>query len=328
MSGATSYKWLVRAAIGVALVPALSTQASASSVPVTVPVPIAGGGGGLGHGAGSAGMGNRGIEVNLTWGDDGQPAAVINSGQGGHQSGGGGSTISGGGSGGGGAGAQSDWIVRQISSVNPVVNAIVNPGAGDVCLPQAGGGFYELWYAPAAGQPTYVRNVCTAPGPAPAGAPAGTLGPPLPPPPPPPPPPSLQEIRALVDFPVPVVGVNPDGDGLTGLETWCWYGGETQVSVSTSLRGYTITGSAEAVRFAWAMGDGATYASTGPGSEASPAARHTYEAKDDYALGLTVAWSGTFAFSGFGISESGSLGEAAVSATRPYHVVEVRAVRR
>ncbi len=43
---------------------------------------------------------------------------------------------------------------------------------------------------------------------------------------------------------------------------------------------------------------------------------------------MQVVWEGSYDFSGFGVSDSGSLGSVTVTRSRDYHVVEARAVRR
>ncbi|MGH9189974.1 MAG: PKD domain-containing protein [Acidimicrobiales bacterium] len=126
------------------------------------------------------------------------------------------------------------------------------------------------------------------------------------------------------------VGVDPVGDGLTGLETWLWAEVPTAlVSVAAGLRGFTGQASATAVRFRWAMGDGATYTSTTPGSRESPAARHIYQSKGDYTMALTITWRGSFAATRNGVAAPpANLGEVEVPYQRTYHVVEARGVRQ
>jgi len=75
------------------------------------------------------------------------------------------------------------------------------------------------------------------------------------------------------------------------------------------------------------MGDGTTHTTTQPGSQANPAAKHTYETREEYPLALDVTWEGSWSISGWGINETGlDLGAIAVHNERNYHVIEVRSV--
>lgn len=166
---------------------------------------------------------------------------------------------------------------------------------------------------------------CELPGQA---GPAGT-------PTPPPTPPSPAEVWRKVPLPTPGLGINPDGEGLTGLETWLWSTNPGPVAAQTSIRGYTTTATATPVRWVWQMWrDGDTpnlnpnprVESADPGSAASPAATYTYETKGDYTVTLTVWWAGDFTFTGFGVSQRESLGDTSREASRLYHVIEVVSV--
>jgi len=144
---------------------------------------------------------------------------------------------------------------------------------------------------------------------------------------PPPPPPTPAEVWAQVPLNKAAVGVNPKGEGVTGLPTWFWYeGGTGGVSLHLSLRGYSLTVQAQPYRFAWTTGDGASGGASQPGSPDKPAFTHTYQTRGDYQLAMTVSWAGSYSFSGYGISQTGSLGSVTVQASRPYHVYEVRSV--
>jgi hypothetical protein len=166
---------------------------------------------------------------------------------------------------------------------------------------------------------------CEVPGQAgPAGTPA-----------PPPTPPSAAEVWRRVPLPTPVLGINPDGKGLTGLKTWLWSTNPGPVTAQTSIRGYTTTATATPVRWVWNMwkagetpnlNPNPRVESANPGSETSPAATYVYETKGDYTITLTVWWSGEFSFTGFGVSQRESLGDTSREASRPYHVIEVVSV--
>ncbi len=150
-------------------------------------------------------------------------------------------------------------------------------------------------------------------------------------PPPPPPPPSPDEVWQFVPLAEAGLGINPIGDGLTGLETWLWNEGTASaVSVAPTLRGYDLVVEARPVLYRWDMGEDprAVYSSPSPGSEGQPAASHVYETKGDYEVVMEVVWEGSYEFSGFGVSNRGSLGSVTVTRSRDYHVAEARAVRR
>jgi hypothetical protein len=143
--------------------------------------------------------------------------------------------------------------------------------------------------------------------------------------------PSVGEILSVFrsqHIPIPVVGVSPGERGLTGLETWYWYPGTSDVSVGFGIRGFAITAAARATTFRWSTGDGAVLQSSRPGSPAAPSAEHTYRTKSSgYPVSLSMVWAGTYTWSGFGDSGSGSLGPVTVTGeTHPYPVAEVRSV--
>ena len=146
---------------------------------------------------------------------------------------------------------------------------------------------------------------------------------------PPPPPPTPAEVWARVPLNKATLGVSPRGEGVTGFPTWFWYEGGTEgVSLNLGLRGYSLTVQAKPYRFTWTTGDGASGGSSHPGSPDKPAFTHTYQTRGDYRLTMTVSWAGTYSFSGYGISQTGSLGSVTVEASRAYHVYEVRGVLR
>lgn len=146
-------------------------------------------------------------------------------------------------------------------------------------------------------------------------------------PPPPPAPPTMAEITALAQAEVraPTVGVSPPGDGLTGLETWYWYEGQSQVSVETSIRGYAVTATMTPTHYFWQTGE-ELLGSPVPGSSSVPAAYWTYQTKNDYRVFVQVVWDGTWAFEGFGATASGDLATIRATGARDYTVNEVRSV--
>ena len=150
----------------------------------------------------------------------------------------------------------------------------------------------------------------------------GTPEPPMPPE-----PPSYDEVWDEAPIPPPSFSVSPNERGLTGLETWLWADPTSAASVSASIRGYTATANARTASYRWILGDGTVATSTGPGSEQDPAVRYVYERRDTYTITLEVIWTGTFTFEGNGVPLlSDDLGEASLSESRPYNVVEIRSV--
>lgn len=149
--------------------------------------------------------------------------------------------------------------------------------------------------------------------------------------------PPPQEIWDRVPLPVPSWGISPAINGMTGLPTWLWdaNGGEP-VTASVALGGFTATTTAKPVRYEWRMWDGADAAnrnpgqavvSAVPGSESKPAGSYTYETKGDFTVTQTITWTGTSTFTGPGVDQVVDLGTTTTSATRIYHVIEVRGVR-
>jgi hypothetical protein len=129
-------------------------------------------------------------------------------------------------------------------------------------------------------------------------------------------------------IPRPRVRLSPGLRGLTGLETWYWYPGGSNVSVRFGAPGFAITASARATGFRWSTGDGVVLTSGRAGSDTAPAARHVYRTKSaGYPVALSMVWTGRYTWSGFGDSGSGPLGPVTVTGgTQPYPAAEVRSV--
>ncbi|MGH9164283.1 MAG: hypothetical protein ACRDZW_02070 [Acidimicrobiales bacterium] len=106
---------------------------------------------------------------------------------------------------------------------------------------------------------------------------------------------------------------------------------------SVDLGGFTAAATARPVKYEWKMWDPEDQPTSNPqplvtsrvaGTEATPAATFTYETKGDFSLSLTVTWAGTYTFTGPGVNEVVDLGTTTTTASRPYHVIEVRGTRR
>jgi hypothetical protein len=150
-------------------------------------------------------------------------------------------------------------------------------------------------------------------------------------------PPAPEEIWEDVPLPVPDWGLNPSGNGLTGLETWLWDpNGGAPVTATVTLGGFTATATAWPVRWEWRMwerGDTPNVnphplvVSTSPGSQEWPAGKYMYETNGEYTLTHTVVWAGSYSFFGPGVSETVDLGTTTTSSSRRYQVISVRGAR-
>lgn len=168
-------------------------------------------------------------------------------------------------------------------------------------------------------------------------APEGTT----PGPPPPPPPPTAEEMFDLVPIPTPAWGVSPQGDGLTGLQTWLWdTNGAGSRTVTATIRGWTATATASPNRWQWTMYEPgqpapagsrsnppAAVSATSPGSQAAPATEFRYETPGEYTLTLRVTWTGSYTYTRPGFSPTTSpLGSSTREATRGYTVASISPV--
>jgi hypothetical protein len=144
-------------------------------------------------------------------------------------------------------------------------------------------------------------------------------------------PPTIGEIWDAVALSAPNVGVSPANEGVTGLETRLWAANpRTDVAVSVTLDGFTVTGTAHLVGYSFDFGDGDAITTTTAGDARAPAARHVYETKGAYALRIAALWRGQFVMSGPGITTPVpvDLRTAQLTTTRSYRVVEIRSVLR
>jgi hypothetical protein len=144
-----------------------------------------------------------------------------------------------------------------------------------------------------------------------------------------PPIPTIGEIwrAALRQITPPGIGVNPRPQGLTGLETWLWYDGPTELQVSTSIGPWVITGTARISDVTFDMGDGHPVTAHRSGSEAEPAARYVYETKGTYRIQVSARWTASFVLSGPGLlGRSTPMGSAVLRSSREYPVQEVRSL--
>ena len=160
----------------------------------------------------------------------------------------------------------------------------------------------------AAGQPT--SGSAGAPPDAPAGAST-----------PAPPPTAGEALATCPATPAPQIGHDPYERGLTGLETYLWASAQGPASSRVSIRGYAVTCTVTPVRWRFTTGDGGAYdADEHGGPQPEQAATHVYrrqnEPGEDYELTVAVTWER--------VTNYGS-DTTTVGASKPYHVVEVRA---
>lgn len=134
------------------------------------------------------------------------------------------------------------------------------------------------------------------------------------------PPPSVEEALATCPTPAePVIGRNPDPEGLTGLETYLWAQAQEAQTASGAVRGYAVRCTVTPVRWTWDSGDGASYTRERPGGpHPDHAAEHVYETKGEYTQTLTVVWQARTAYGSGTVTRRSSVA---------YKVIEVRSVR-
>ncbi|MGH8985043.1 MAG: hypothetical protein ACRDY6_14365, partial [Acidimicrobiia bacterium] len=136
-----------------------------------------------------------------------------------------------------------------------------------------------------------------------------------------PPVPTIGEIwrAALRDITRPALGINPRPTGLTGLETWLWYEGPSELGVSASIGAFTVTGTAHLREVTFDMGEGETVTATEPGSATSPAARYVYETKGTYEIVVTATWEADLVLSGPGLpARPTPIGSAVLRSSESY----------
>jgi PKD domain len=145
---------------------------------------------------------------------------------------------------------------------------------------------------------------------------------------PPPPPPSPAEVWTQVPLPQAALSVNPARVGLTQLASWFWVtGAGAPVTVSVVVGGYSVTTTATPVAYQWSFGDGATATTYLPGGPDDPSVTHTYHFKGTYIVNLSIAYAGTYSYSGPGGTGTAALGQYVQPVvSTPYVVQEVRSV--
>jgi hypothetical protein len=153
-------------------------------------------------------------------------------------------------------------------------------------------------------------------------------------PPPAPPPPTAGDVLDTAPLPSPEVGFDPGTDGIVQLPTWFWLkndpAGVNFTVGPISVGGYSVVLTVHPVAYYWSFGDGQTatsHTAGGPGSAAAASTVHTYLEKGTYVVGVSVAWQGSYTFSGYGFSQTVPLGPVdQTPSVHDYIVQEVRSV--
>ena len=133
--------------------------------------------------------------------------------------------------------------------------------------------------------------------------------------------PTFEEAWAGTHIPPADVHTDPASRGITGLETRIWTTGPTMIAIATSIRGYTITGTATLDHYEISV-DG------GPPARADND-RFTFETKGMHKITVAAVWRGRASISGHELNppvDLGDIGTAIVSSDRDYQVNEIRSV--
>ncbi len=150
------------------------------------------------------------------------------------------------------------------------------------------------------------------------------------PPAPPPPPvlPTLEEVWRSAQLPTPLIGIDPAKRGITGLDTRIWTETGNTVTITASLDGYSVSGTATVVGYLVQVDDGATTKTDTAGGPDNPIAHHLFETKGDHKVSIGVIWHGVATFDGPDLVHplTVGIGDATITATLTYPVSEVRSV--
>jgi hypothetical protein len=133
--------------------------------------------------------------------------------------------------------------------------------------------------------------------------------------------PTFGEAWNSVQLPTPTITFDPADHGITGLETRITTGGPTTLTIAATIRGYTITGTATLDHYAISV-DG------GP-PDITDTSHYTFETKGTHLVAVSAVWHGVATMTGPDLPATLpaiDLGEATITATRPYTVNEIRSV--
>lgn len=144
-----------------------------------------------------------------------------------------------------------------------------------------------------------------------------------------PPPPTFAELPTIAEawasaaLPNPSVTTDPAERGITGLETRITTSGPTTLTISATVRGYVITGTATLDHYTIAIDDGP--------AKVADHDTFVFETKGKHTITVSAVWRGSATLSGNEIVDPivlPDIGTATTSATREYQVNEVRSVLR
>jgi hypothetical protein len=133
--------------------------------------------------------------------------------------------------------------------------------------------------------------------------------------------PTFAEAWNSVHLPAPTVTFDPAERGITGLETRITTTGPTSVTIAASIRGYTITGTATLDHY--------TISVDGGPADVTSSTRYTFETKGNHLVAVGAVWHGVATMTGPDLPATLpaiDLGDATITATRPYAVNEIRSV--
>ena len=154
-------------------------------------------------------------------------------------------------------------------------------------------------------------------------------------PPAPPPPPSADVVWRTAPLPPADIEFNPGTYGITQLPTWFWLANDAEsvdvrAAIPGGADGYAVVLTVHPVAYYWSFGDGATavsYTAGEPGSAVNASATHTYSEPGTFTVGLTIAWAGSYTFTGYGISETVAVGPVdQPESSHTYIVQQIRSI--
>ena len=133
--------------------------------------------------------------------------------------------------------------------------------------------------------------------------------------------PSFEEAWASAHIPPPDIHTDPEARGITGLETRIWTTGTTTVVIATSVRGYTITGTATLDHYMISVDGGDPTRADND--------RFTFETKGKHKITIAAVWRGRATLGGNDLEppvDLGDIGTATITTERDYQVNEIRSV--
>jgi hypothetical protein len=133
--------------------------------------------------------------------------------------------------------------------------------------------------------------------------------------------PTYEEAWRSARIPNPLITTDPAARGITGLETRISTAGPTELRISATVRGYTITGIATLDHY--------TISIDGSAPKRADHDVFVFETKGKHTITIAAVWRGRATLVGNELVEPmelGDIGTATVTATREYQVHEVRSV--